>query len=116
MLRQTVVALSRRERPALTTRQLGVFLTFYLMDEVQTVHGLAAKLNASKSATTRALERLSELGLVRRKADPLDRRSILIQRTTAGAALLVNIKSILAERRKKSGMQMTTPRQDETSG
>jgi DNA-binding MarR family transcriptional regulator len=85
------------------------------MDEVQTVRGLAAKLNASKPATTRALDRLSELGLVRRKADPLDRRSILIHRTTAGAAFLVNIKSMWLNG-AKAACQTTTPRQDETMG
>jgi DNA-binding transcriptional regulator GbsR (MarR family) len=75
-LRQTIVALVRRDGPDLSARQLGVFLTSYLEAEAQTVRGLAANLNVSKPAITRALDRLTEFDLVRRKTDPLDRRSI----------------------------------------
>jgi DNA-binding MarR family transcriptional regulator len=108
VLRQTAIALVQRGRPELTTRQLGVFLTCYLMDDVQTVRDLCWKLNASKPAITRALDRLSELDLVHRKADPMDRRSVLIQRTTAGAELLMSIKNILADA-AKAARERTTP-------
>jgi len=96
-LRKTIVALVRRDDPDLTARQMGVFLTSYLEEEAQTVRGLAAKLNVSKPSITRALDRLSELDWVRRKTDPLDRRSILVQRTIAGAAFLRDLKKILAD-------------------
>ena len=96
-LRKTIVALVRRDDPDLTARQMGVFLTSYLEEEAQTVRGLAAKLNVSKPAITRALDRHSELDWVRRKTDPLDRRSILVQRTIAGAAFLRDLKKILAD-------------------
>ena len=86
ILRQTVIALVRRESPDLTARQLGVFLTCYLDDEAQTVRGWAAKLKVSKPAITRALDRLSEFDLVRRKTDPLDRRSVSAQWTATGMA------------------------------
>jgi DNA-binding MarR family transcriptional regulator len=46
-----------------------------LDDEAQTVRELAAKHNVSKPVITRALDRFSEFDLVRRKTDPLDRRS-----------------------------------------
>ena len=97
VLRQTVVSLVRREGPDLSARQLGVFLTCYLEEEAQTVRGLAAKLNISKPAITRALDRLAEFDLVRRKTDPLDRRSVLVQRTAAGMAYLREIRTILAQ-------------------
>jgi DNA-binding MarR family transcriptional regulator len=97
VLRQTADALVRRDGPELTTRQLGVFITCYLMDDVLTVRDLCLKLNASRPAITRALDRLSELDLVCRKTDQLDRRRILIRRTTAGARLLLNIEHILAD-------------------
>jgi len=97
VLRQTVVALVRREGPDLSARQLGVFLTCYLEEEAQTVRGLAAKLNVSKPAITRALDRLAEFDLVRRKTDPLDRRSVLVQRTASGMAYLREIRTILAQ-------------------
>ena len=97
VLRQTIIALVRREGPDLTARQWGVFLTCYLDDEAQTVRGLAAKLKVSKPASTRALDRLSEFDLVRRKTDPLDRRSVLAQRTATGMAFLRDLKKILSE-------------------
>jgi len=81
ILRTAIVELVRRDGPDLSARQLGVFLTCYLETEAQTVRGLAAKLGVSKPAITRALDRLSEFDLVRRKTDPLDRRSVLVQRT-----------------------------------
>jgi DNA-binding MarR family transcriptional regulator len=99
VLRQTIIALVRREGPDLTARQLGVLLTCYFDDEVQTVRGLAAKLKVSKPAITRARDRLSEFDLVRRKTDPLVRRSVLAQRTATGTAFLRDLKKILVEAR-----------------
>src|SRR6202046_4143300 len=103
VLRQTTVALVRRDGPDLSARQLGVFLTCYLEGEAQTVRGLAAKLDVSKPAITRALDRLAEVDLVRRKTDPLDRRSVLVQRTMAGAGFLRDLKRILADAGKEAG-------------
>jgi DNA-binding MarR family transcriptional regulator len=97
ILRDTVVALVRRDGPDLSARQLGVFLTCYLQDGPHTVRGLASDLNVSKPAITRALDRLGELDLARRKVDPLDRRSVLVQRTMKGAAFLRDLRSIMAE-------------------
>jgi DNA-binding MarR family transcriptional regulator len=97
ILRDTVVALVRRDGPDLSARQLGVFLTCYLQDGAHTVRGLAAELNVSKPAITRALDRLGELDLARRKVDPLDRRSVLVQRTLKGAAFLRDMRGIMAE-------------------
>ena len=88
LFRDTIVALVRREEPDLSARQLAVLLTCYLEEEAQTVRGLAAALNVSKPAITRALDRLSEFELVRRKIDPLDRRSVLVQRTSKGNAFM----------------------------
>ena len=79
LLRDTVVALVRRDGIDLSARQLGVFLTCYLNNGPHTVRGLATSLNISKPAITRALDRLGELDLARRKVDPLDRRSVLVQ-------------------------------------
>ena len=110
VLRQTIVALVRRDGPDLTARQLGVFLTCYLDGEAQTVRGLAAKLNVSKPAITRALDRLAEFELVRRKQDPLDRRSVLVQRTTGGAGFLRDLKKILADAGKDATGVPTTAR------
>lgn len=100
LLRNTVVALVRREDTDLSARQLGVFLTCYLEDEAQTVRGLAANLNISKPAVSRALDRLAEFDLVRRKADPNDRRSVLVQQTVAGRGFLRDLRSIMIEASK----------------
>jgi DNA-binding MarR family transcriptional regulator len=97
LLRDTVVALVRRDGADLSARQLGVFLTCYLNEGGHTVRGLAAELNVSKPAITRALDRLTELDLARRKVDPLDRRSVLVQRTTKGAAFLRDLRAIMLE-------------------
>src|ERR1700692_4837131 len=97
ILRTAIVELVRRDGPDLSARQLGVFLTCYLETEAQTVRGLAAKLGVSKPAITRALDRLSEFDLVRRKTDPLDRRSVLVQRTATGMAFLREMRTILRD-------------------
>lgn len=97
ILKDTVVALVRRDGPDLSARQLGVFLTVYLKEEPQTVRGLAKDLNVSKPAITRALDRLGEFDFARRKIDPADRRSVLVQRTVKGAALLREMRTIMAE-------------------
>lgn len=97
ILRDTVVGLVRQDGPDLSARQLGVFLTCYLMDGAHTVRGLAATLNVSKPAITRALDRLGELDLARRKTDPSDRRSVLVQRTLKGIAFLRDLRGIMSE-------------------
>ena len=72
-------------------------MTCYLESEGQTVRGLAAALNVSKPAITRALDRLAEFDLVRRKTDPLDRRSVLVQRTPKGTVFMTTLREYLSE-------------------
>lgn len=97
ILRDTTVSLVRRDGPDLSARQLGVFLTCYLDEAGHTVRGLAANLNVSKPAITRALDRLGELDLARRKTDPADRRSVLVQRTPKGTNFLKDLRGMMAE-------------------
>lgn len=97
ILRDTVVSLVRRDGVDLSARQLGVFMTCYLNEGAHTVRGLAQDLNVSKPAITRALDRLSELDYVRRKVDPSDRRSVLVQRTVKGAAFLRETRHIMTD-------------------
>jgi DNA-binding MarR family transcriptional regulator len=115
ILRDTVVALVRRDGPDLSARQLGVFLTCYLRDGGHTVRGLAAELNVSKPAITRALDRLGELDLARRKVDPLDRRSVLVQRTLKGAAFLRDLRGIMNEASTGSKKAPAAPPAKETA-
>ncbi len=97
ILRDTIVSLVRRDGVDLSARQLGVFLTCYLNEGGHTVRGLAQDLNVSKPAITRALDRLAELDFIRRKTDPADRRSVIVQRTTKGAAFLRETRHIMTD-------------------
>lgn len=101
VLQETMVALVRRDAHDLSSRQLGVMLISYLSDGPHTVRGLAAKLNVSKPAITRALDRLADHDLARRKPDPSDRRSVLVQRTPKGNAFMRELRNtiIAAEQR-----------------
>ncbi|HIJ43612.1 MAG: MarR family transcriptional regulator [Rhodospirillales bacterium] len=94
--RRVVVATVRRDAPDLTARQMGLLLTVYMAPPPHTVRGLAEILNISKPAVTRAVDRLSELQMLRRKADETDRRSVLIQRTVRGSVFLREIGEIIA--------------------
>lgn len=97
ILRDTTIALVRRDGVDLSSRQLAIFLICYLNDGAHTVRGLAQNLNISKPAITRALDRLAELDYIRRKIDPYDRRSILVQRTAKGAAFLRETRHIVTD-------------------
>ena len=109
ILRDTTVSLVRRDGPDLSSRQLGVFLTCYLQDGPHTVRGLAADLNVSKPAITRALDRLGELELARRKVDPADRRSVLVQKTIKGQSFLKDLRGIMGEAYKVSPVIAAEP-------
>lgn len=95
--RGAIVESVRRDAPDLSARQMALLLTVYLTPPPHTVRGLAITLNVSKPAVTRALDRLSEYGLVRRKVDDTDRRSVLIQRTVKGSVFLREFGDIIVE-------------------
>lgn len=97
ILHNTTVALVRRPGPDLTARQLAMFLSCYLEATPQTVRGLAAHLRVSKPAVTRAVDRLAEFDLIRRKRDPADRRSVQMVRTLKGNAFLRDLTKIMGE-------------------
>ena len=96
-LRDTIVSMVRRDGPDLSARQLGVYLTCYLQEGPHTVRGLAADLNVSKPAITRALDRLEDLRLVKRVRDPMEGRSVLICRTPDGKTSLRELSAIVNE-------------------
>ncbi len=86
--RRTMVSSVRLDAPDLSARQMALLLSVYLSKPPHTVRGLAKLLDVSKTAITRAVNRLSELGLVKRKIDEADRRSVLIHRTVKGSVFL----------------------------
>jgi len=86
--RRALVESVRADAPDLSARQMAILLTVYLTAPPHTVRGLAQTLNISKPAVTRALDRLGELGLLKRRPDETDRRSVLVQRTVKGSVFL----------------------------
>ena len=86
--RRSIVSCVRLDAPDLTARQMALLLSVYLTPPPHTVRGLAATLKVSKPAITRAIDRLIDMELVRRKVDEEDRRSVLIQRTVRGSVFL----------------------------
>lgn len=95
VLRETISSLVKRDGDDLSSRQLAVFLNCYLQEGAHTVRGLSTDLEISKPAVTRALDRLCELDLARRKSDPADRRSVLVQRTTRGSSYLRELRNVM---------------------
>jgi DNA-binding MarR family transcriptional regulator len=102
-LRYSITGVVRRKGPDLSARQLAIFLACYLEGSAQTVRGLARKLNISKPAVSRALDRLMQFDLVRRKDDPSDRRSILVRRTQTGVRFQRELGGIMQAASVKTG-------------
>ncbi|MCQ2914583.1 MAG: MarR family transcriptional regulator [Alphaproteobacteria bacterium] len=69
----------------LSARQMAILLHIYLHEGPHTVKDLATNLNISKPAVTRALDKLSGLGFVKRHVNEKDRRIVLLERTIMGA-------------------------------
>jgi len=95
--RHALVASVRGDAPDLSARQMALMLSVYLGDGPHTVRGLAQSLRVSKPAVSRALDRLGELGYVRRQRDDLDRRNVLVQRTNPGAQFLTEFSKLVDE-------------------
>ncbi|MCK5296429.1 MAG: MarR family transcriptional regulator [Alphaproteobacteria bacterium] len=100
--RGAVVNSVRKDAPDLSARQMAVLLTVYFTSSPHTVRDLAEELNVSKPAVTRALDRLSDHGLLKRKSDKNDRRSVLIQRTVKGSVFLREFGDMIVSTAKKN--------------
>jgi len=106
--RRATVNSVRIDAPDLSARQMAMLLTVYLTLPPHTVRGLSSLLNVSKPAVTRAIDRLTELGMVRRKPDESDRRSVLIQRTVKGSVFLREFGELIVDAAKKDGTADTS--------
>ncbi|MFV3130674.1 MarR family transcriptional regulator [Niveispirillum sp. KHB5.9] len=98
--RRALVASVRKDGPDLSARQLALLLTVFLTPPPHTVRGLAATLNVSKPAITRALDRLGRLGYIKRKRDQEDRRNVLVQRTVKGSVFLTEFGQMVIDAEK----------------
>lgn len=85
----------RRDGPDLSSRQLATMFIVYLDPPPHTVRGLAAALDVSKPAITRALDTLGHLDLLKRLRDEADRRNVLVQRTAKGAAYMRDFADLI---------------------
>jgi DNA-binding MarR family transcriptional regulator len=76
--------------PDLTARQTAMMLTIYLETGPHTVRGLAKKLGVGKPVIVRAIDALSDAGMLVRVPDPADRRNVFIEGTDFGASQLAD--------------------------
>ena len=95
--RDALVRSVRGDGPDLSSRQMSLLLTVYLVSDQHTVRGLAGILGISKPAVTRAVDALSTLGFLRRAPDPRDKRSVLVQRTVKGSVFLSEFAESVTE-------------------
>ncbi len=100
--RQTMFEIVRQNDNAsdLSVRQTAVLLSIYLTPEPHTVRALAADLNISKPAVSRAIDKLSVLGLIKRQTDENDRRSVNLFRTVEGARYVTMLGDVIAQKAK----------------
>jgi DNA-binding MarR family transcriptional regulator len=94
-LRDTLLALVRRDGRDLTARQLTIFLTVYQDDAVQCVSSLADLLQIGRPGITRVTDRLVSLDLISREVDKRDRRRVLMRRTLAGIRFYQELSCII---------------------
>lgn len=86
-----VTAYVRSGLPDLTNRQMAILLTVSTDRGPHTVRGLAKGLAVSKPVITRALNKLAQLGYLRRQRDTSDKRNVLVAPTEKGAQFLEKI-------------------------
>lgn len=97
ILQSTICASVRDDAPDLSARQLALLLTISLEPGMHTVRGLSARLNISKPAISRSLDRLCVLKFAGRVEDPRDRRSVLVVPTAAGGDYVSGLRRMMGE-------------------
>jgi DNA-binding MarR family transcriptional regulator len=95
--RGTLLRYVRSGQPDLTNRQMALLLVAGQEQGPHTVRGLAARLGVSKPVVTRALNSLSGLGLVERRRDERDRRSVFVDLTAEGDVFLEDFAGLIAD-------------------
>ena len=98
--RQAIIEIVRQSDndTDLSSRQTAILLNVYLTDPPHTVRALAADLNISKPAVSRAADKLSVLGLIKRQTDEKDRRSVNLSRTIKGAQYVMKLGDTITEK------------------
>lgn len=113
--RKTTEKLVRRNDNAsdLSTRQTAVLLNVYLTYGPHTVGSLSETLNISKPAVSRAVDRLSVLGLLERRTDAQDRRVVNLELTKEGAFYVRALGDIIEEYMKENSLPSLFSEPDE---
>jgi DNA-binding MarR family transcriptional regulator len=91
LLKDVLAETVRADGPDLNVRQAAILLRVSLEPGPHTVRGLAEALGLGKPAVSRALDALQGLGLANRLPDESDRRSVLVQTTARGLAVLAGL-------------------------
>jgi DNA-binding MarR family transcriptional regulator len=107
LLKDVLAETVRADGPDLNVRQAAILLRVSLEPGPHTVRGLAEALTLGKPAVSRALDALSGLGLATRVPDESDRRSVLVQTTDRGHAVLAGLgdRVIACERANAAAVQ-----------
>jgi DNA-binding MarR family transcriptional regulator len=107
LLKDVLAETVRADGPDLNVRQAAILLRVSLEPGPHTVRGLAEALSLGKPAVSRALDALSGLGLATRVPDESDRRSVLVQTTDRGHAVLAGLgdRVIACERANAAAVQ-----------
>jgi len=79
-----------------TAAQWGVLIGLH-QGASQTVRGLASFLSVDGGAVTRLIDRLESKGLVQRRVDRADRRSVILSLSEAGEALIAPLSQTVDE-------------------
>ncbi len=82
------MAMVRADGPDFSARQMAILTAVYLDDYPHTVRSLAKSLGVTKAVITRALDTLTRYRMIKRCADPRDKRSITVGRTALGSRYL----------------------------
>lgn len=88
---ETILNLVRNGDDDITLRQMSVLLLVYSREEPYTPREVAANLGVAKPVISRAMDKMQELGVLRRMADPRDGRSVLLGRTTFGEEYMASL-------------------------
>jgi len=111
LLKDVMAETVKADGPDLNARQAAILLRVSLDPGPHTVRGLAEALKLGKPAVSRALDALSGLGLAMRTPDESDRRSVLVQTTARGLAVLANLadRVIRCQRKYEASAPLQAP-------
>lgn len=85
----------RSDAPDFSARQMAILTAVYLDETPHTVKSLAKMLRVTKAVITRALDTLTKYKMVKRCADPRDKRSITVGRTAVGTRYLTEFADMI---------------------